>query len=205
VADKLIKSGCYQKALVVSVDLMTRYTDYGDPQTAPLFGDGAGAVVLSPREDGGGLLASRIFSDGTLADLVQTPGGGTRHPCSVATLTEKMHFMKMRGNVLFKKAVSAMAEASQIVIEESGLTTEEIDLVIPHQGNQRITDAVAERLGVPAEKVYSNIARFGNTASASIPIAISECARAGRIKPGETLLLTACGAGFTWGAAIMRW
>ena len=205
VADKLIKSGSYRNALVISTDLMTRYVDYDDPKTRILFGDGAGAVVLASVSGSRGMLQSKIYSDGRLAELVQTPGGGTRHPISPEMIQGKMHYMKMKGSELFRITLRSMTEASLMVLNEAGLGPEDVDLVIPHQANQRILDDLIERLGLPASKLYSNIERVGNTASASIPIALDECVRAERIKQGDLLLLTAFGGGATWGAAVLKW
>jgi len=170
-----------------------------------IFGDGAGAAVIQPVEDGRGLLAARIQSDGDYVDYLYTPGGGTRYPASIETVTNRLHYIKMRGNELFKVAVRSMEEISRQVLDDLRMSPSDIDLFIPHQANQRITEAVAERLGLPPEKVYSNIHRVGNTSSASIPIALDECVRSGRVKPGDLLMMASFGAGVTFGAAILRW
>ena len=204
IADKMIKSGAYRNALVVSVDLMTRTTDYNDPKTCSLFGDGAGAVVLTAVEKGRGILASRIFSDGSFHNLVHIPAGGSLLPASCETVQGRLHFMQMDGNKLFKLAVKTMVEASQTVLNAAQLNVEEIDLVIPHQANQRIIDAVVSRLGIPVERTYGNIEYVGNTASASIPIALDEAAKKQIVCEGKTVLLTAFGGGATWGAAIVK-
>lgn len=160
---------------------------------------------MTRMEEGRGVLASRIQSDGDFADYLYTPGGGTVHPASEQSLQDRLHFIKMRGNELFKVAVRNMTESSRIVLEELKMTANDIDLVIPHQANQRITDAVTERLGILPQRVYANISRIGNTSSASIPIALDECVRAGRIHRGHVIMFTSFGAGATWGSLIMRW
>jgi 3-oxoacyl-[acyl-carrier-protein] synthase-3 len=206
IADQFIRTGTHRRILIIGAELLTRYVDYTDRGTCVIFGDGAGAAVVTrPPEGQRGVLAARIQSDGDYADFLYTPGGGTRHPASPESLAQRLHFIKMRGNELFKVAVRSMEEISRQVLDEVKMTPGDIDLVIPHQANQRITDAVADRLGVPAEKVYSNIARIGNTSSASIPICLDELVEAGRLQPGMIVLMTAFGAGTTWGSVLMRW
>jgi 3-oxoacyl-[acyl-carrier-protein] synthase-3 len=205
IADKFVRSGDYRNVLVIGAELLTRYVDYTDRATCVIFGDGAGAAVVSRVAADRGVRAIRIQSDGSLAEYLYTPGGGTRHPASHASVDEGLHFIKMRGNELFKVAVRSMYEMSVRVLDEVKMTPGDIDLLIPHQANQRITDAVADRLGVPPEKIYANIDRIGNTSSASIPIALDECVRSGRLEPGMTVMMTAFGAGVTWGSAIVTW
>jgi 3-oxoacyl-[acyl-carrier-protein] synthase-3 len=204
-ADGMIQSGRARTILLIGAELLTRYVDYTDRSTCVIFGDGAGAAVIQPVEDGRGLLAVRIQSDGDYVDYLYTPGGGTRYPASIETVTNRLHYIKMRGNELFKVAVRSMEEISRRVLDDLRMSPSDIDLFIPHQANQRITEAVAERLGLPLEKVYSNIHRVGNTSSASIPIALDECVRAGRVKPGDLVMMASFGAGVTFGAAILRW
>lgn len=204
IADKMIKSGAYQNALVVSVDLMTRTTDYNDPKTSPLFGDGAGAVVLTAVEKGRGILASRIFSDGGFHNLVHIPAGGSLLPASYETVGERLHFMQMDGNKLFKLAVKTMIESSETVLRMAQIKIEEIDLIIPHQANQRIIDAIVSRLEIPHEKTFGNIEFVGNTASASIPIALDQALKKQIITENKIVLVTAFGGGATWGAAIIK-
>ncbi|HEU5133368.1 MAG TPA: beta-ketoacyl-ACP synthase III, partial [Pyrinomonadaceae bacterium] len=204
-ADSMIKTGQVRHAVVVGAEILTQYVDYTDRQTCVLFGDGAGAAVLGPVDNGRGILASKIKSDGRYEEQLYSPGGGTRRKPTADTLAAGDHFFKMKGNELFKVAVRSMAEISRAVLEEGGVKSDDISLFIPHQANQRITEAVADRLNVDMSKVYSNIAVHGNTSSASIPIALDECVEAGRIKPGDLVLMASFGGGVTWGAVLMRW
>jgi 3-oxoacyl-[acyl-carrier-protein] synthase-3 len=204
-ADSMIRTGQVRHAVVVGAEILTQYVDYTDRQTCVLFGDGAGAAVLGPVEGNRGILASRIKSDGRYEEQLYSPGGGTRRRPTADTLAAGDHFFKMKGNELFKVAVRSMAEISRDVLERAGLKSEDVDLFIPHQANQRITEAVADRLNVDLSKVYSNIAVHGNTSSASIPIALDECVEAGRVKEGDLVLMASFGGGVTWGAVLMRW
>ncbi len=204
-ADSMIKTGQVRHAVVVGAEILTQYVDYTDRQTCVLFGDGAGAAVLGPTDNTRGILASRIKSDGRYEEQLYSPGGGTRKKPTPETLAAGDHYFKMKGNELFKVAVRSMAEISRDVLERAGVQADEIDLFIPHQANQRITEAVADRLNVDMSKVYSNIAVHGNTSSASIPIALDECVEAGRIKEGDLVLMASFGGGVTWGAVLMRW
>ena len=204
-ADSMIRTGQVRHAVVVGAEILTQYVDYTDRQTCVLFGDGAGAAVLGPVDSSRGILASRIRSDGRYEEQLFSPGGGTRRKPSAETLAAGDHYFKMKGNELFKVAVRSMAEISRDVLEKAGKKSDEIDLFIPHQANQRITEAVADRLNVSMDKVYSNIAVHGNTSSASIPIALDECVEAGRIKEGDLVLMASFGGGVTWGAVLMQW
>lgn len=204
-ADSMIKTGQVKNAVIVGAEILTQYVDYTDRQTCVLFGDGAGAAVLGPTSSNRGILASKIRSDGRYEEQLFSPGGGTRRKPTAETLAAGDHYFKMRGNELFKVAVRSMAEISREVLERAGVKSEEISLFIPHQANQRITEAVADRLNVDVSKVYSNIAVHGNTSSASIPIALDECVEAGRIKEGDLVLMASFGGGVTWGAVLMRW
>ena len=204
-ADTMIRTGQSKNALVVGAEVLTQYVDYTDRQTCVLFGDGAGAAVLSASNSDRGILAARIRSDGRYEEQLFSPGGGTRRPPSAETLASGDHFFKMKGNELFKVAVRSMADISKEVLQEAGLTADDVKLFIPHQANQRITDAVANKLNVESERVYSNIAMHGNTSSASIPIGLDECVEAGRITEGDLVLLASFGGGVTWGGVLMRW
>jgi len=204
-AEGVILAGRARTVLLIGAELLTRYVDYTDRTTCVLFGDGAGAAIVQPVEDQRGILGVRIQSEGEFADYLYIPGGGTRFPASEETVAHRLHYIKMRGNELFKVAVRSMEEISRRVLDDLRMSPRDIDLLIPHQANQRITDAVAERLGIPAVRVYSNIDRIGNTSSASIPIALDECVRSGRIKPGDVIMMTSFGAGVTYGAAVLRW
>jgi len=204
-ANTMIQTGQSKYALVIGAEILTQYVDYSDRHTCVLFGDGAGAAVLGPVNGDRGILATRIRSDGRFQEQLFSPGGGTRRPATAETLAAGDHFFKMKGNELFKVAVRSMAEVSREVLEEAGQTAEDVKLFIPHQANQRITDAVASKLDVDSERVYSNISMHGNTSSASIPIALDECVEAGRVKEGDLILLASFGGGVTWGGTLMRW
>ncbi len=202
--ESMIRTGQIRYALVIGAEVLTKYVDYTDRGTCVIFGDGAGAAVLGPVPDGKGILATKIRSDGRFEEQLYAPGGGTKLGTTHATIDNGEHFFKMKGNELFKVAVRSMADISAEMLEKAGYTVEDVDLVIPHQANQRITDAVASRLKISEEKVYSNIAYHGNTSSASIPIAMDECMQSGKIKKGDLVLLTAFGGGVTWGGTVIR-
>ncbi|MBC7899679.1 MAG: ketoacyl-ACP synthase III [Saprospiraceae bacterium] len=202
--ESMIRTGQIKYALVIGAEVLTKYVDYTDRGTCVIFGDGAGAAVLGPVAEGKGILATKIRSDGRYAEQLYSPGGGTKLGTTHKTIDNGDHFFKMKGNELFKIAVRSMADISAEMVVKAGYTVDDIDMVVPHQANQRITDAVASRLGVPEEKVYSNIAQMGNTSSASIPIALDECIQSGKIKEGSLVLLTAFGGGVTWGGTVIR-
>ncbi|MCL5671587.1 MAG: ketoacyl-ACP synthase III [Acidobacteria bacterium] len=205
VVDQFVKTGKAKCALVIGAELLSRYLDYRDRATCVIFGDGVAASILGPVNTGAGILASEVHTNGAFVDHLYIPAGGTARPASRETVEARDHYIKMRGNELFKVAVRSLEEVSRRVLEQAKVTPEEIDLFIPHQANQRITEAVRERLGLPVEKTYSNISRVGNTSSASIPICLDECVRNGRIKKGDLILMSAFGAGVTWGSVLMRW
>ncbi len=202
--ESMIRTGQIRYALVIGAEVLTKYVDYTDRSTCVIFGDGAGAALLGPVNSGKGILATKIRSDGRYEEQLYAPGGGTKLGTTHKTIDDRLHFFKMKGNELFKVAVRSMADIAAEMLEKAGYTVDDVDIVIPHQANQRITDAVASRLGVPEEKVYSNIAEHGNTSSASIPIAMDECIESGRIKEGSLVLLTAFGGGVTWGGTVIR-
>ncbi|MGI9107047.1 MAG: beta-ketoacyl-ACP synthase III [Pyrinomonadaceae bacterium] len=204
-ANQMIRGGQTRYALVIGAEILTRYVDYTDRSTCVIFGDGAGAALLGPSEGERGILASRIRSDGRFAEQLYAPGGGTRMGITTDNITTGQHYYKMKGNELFKVAVRSMADISRDVLEEAGYKTDDVKLFIPHQANQRITDAVASNLKVDSEIVYSNIAMHGNTSSASIPIALDECIEQNRITEGDLVLMASFGGGVTWGAVAMRW
>jgi 3-oxoacyl-[acyl-carrier-protein] synthase-3 len=205
VANQFIKTGAVRHALVIGAELLSKFLDWEDRSTCVIFADGAGAMVLSAGEGPRGVLATRMRSDGSMADFIMIPGGGTRAPASVATVQERMHYIKMRGNETFKIAVRSIEEISREVIVRAGLRAEDIDLYVPHQANRRIINAVATRLGLKPEQCLINIDRVGNTSAASIPIALSEAVDEGRLKQGDTVLFAAFGAGLTWAAALATW
>lgn len=202
--ESMIRTGQIKYALVIGAEVLTKYVDYTDRSTCVIFGDGAGAAVIGPVDAGKGILATKIRSDGRYEEQLYAPGGGTKLGTTHQTIDDRQHFFKMKGNELFKVAVRSMADISAEMLEKAGFTVDDVDIVVPHQANQRITDAVAARLGVNEEKVYSNIAMHGNTSSASIPIALDECLESGKIKEGSLVLLTAFGGGVTWGGTVIR-
>lgn len=202
--ESMIRTGQIRYALVIGAEVLTKYVDYTDRSTCVIFGDGAGAAVLGQVEEGKGILATKIRSDGRYEEQLYAPGGGTKLGTTHETIDNRLHFFKMKGNELFKVAVRSMAEISGEMLAKAGYSIEDVDMVVPHQANQRITDAVASRLGIDEEKMYSNIAQHGNTSSASIPIALDECLESGKIKEGDLVLLTAFGGGVTWGATVIR-
>ena len=202
--ESMIRTGQIRYALVIGAEVLTKYVDYTDRSTCVIFGDGAGAAILGPVEDGKGILSTKIRSDGRYEESLYARGGGTKFGTSHETIDSRMHYFSMKGNEIFKLAVRSMAEISLEMLEKAGHSIEEVAMVIPHQANQRITDAVASRLGVSEDKIYSNIAQTGNTSSASIPIALDECLQSGKIKEGDLVLLTAFGGGVTWGASVIQ-
>ncbi len=202
--ESMIRTGQIKNALVIGAEVLTKYVDYTDRSTCVIFGDGAGAAVLGPVADDRGILATKILSDGRYEEQLYAPGGGTKLGLTHETIDNRDNFFKMRGNELFKVAVRSMAKVSKEMMDKAGYKIDDLKIVIPHQANQRITDAVASRLKVPEEKVYSNIAEHGNTSSASIPIALDECLTDGKIVEGDLVLMTAFGGGATWGSTIIR-
>jgi 3-oxoacyl-[acyl-carrier-protein] synthase-3 len=204
-AHALIGSGRMNKVLVVGVEVLTKITDWKDRATCVLFGDGAGAVVLEACEPGEGILSTYMRSDGSLAELLYLPAGGSRMPATAETVARGDHFIKMKGDGVFKYAVRAMEDAALHALEEANLTVGDVDILIPHQANIRIIDAVQSRLKIPAEKVVVNLDRFGNTSTATIPIAFDETVRSGRVKRGDLVLFVAFGGGLTWGSILFRY
>ncbi len=205
VAEQFIKSGEAKYVLIIGAELLSRYLDYQDRATCVIFGDGVAAGAMGLVAPPAGILASEMHTDGQYAEQLYIPAGGTVKPASSETVQAREHYIKMRGNELFKVAVRSLEDVSRRVLEKAKVCPEQLSLFIPHQANQRITEAVRERLGLAPEKVYSNIARVGNTSSASIPICLDECVRSGRIQKGDLVLMSAFGAGVTWGAVLMRW
>ncbi len=204
VADAMIAAGKYQHILVIGAESMTLMVDWSDRNTCVLFGDGAGAAVVSPADDNRGILSTYLGSDGRLAHLLCSPGGGTVAPASHETVDNGDFFLKMAGREVFLHAVKAMGDSAMRALEEAGMKGDDIDLLIPHQANIRIMDATAKRIGIPREKVYINIDRYGNTSAASIPIALNEARKTGRLKPGMNCLMVVFGGGFTWASSIVR-
>ena len=204
VADAYVKMGM-RRVLVIGSEVMSAIMDWTDRGTCILFGDGAGAVVVGPAEGDRGLLSSHLHSDGNLGELICVPGGGSRVPPCEKMLAEGLQYIKMKGNETFKVAVKRLEEAAREALAANGLSVQDLDLYIPHQANTRIIAAVAERLGLPADKVMVNIDRYGNTSAASIPLALDEAVRGGRIKTGDVILMEAFGGGLTWASALLRW
>jgi len=205
-AEGLIASGMARHVLVVGGERLSTITDYTDRATCILFGDGAGATLVRPVTDGQrGLLGGYLKTDGTLADLLYRPGGGGCHPPDQKLLADRGYYIKMAGREVFKSAVRSMADACDHALQRAGLKAEDIDLLIPHQANIRIIEATAKHAEMPMDKVYVNIDRYGNTSAASIPIALDECVRSGRIQAGMNVMLVAFGGGFTWASMIVRW
>ncbi len=204
VADAYIKTGM-RHVLVIGSEVMSAITDWTDRNTCVLFGDGAGAAVLSASDGERGILSTDLRSDGTLCELIMVPGGGSRTPPSEKVITERLHNIKMKGNETFKVAVRTLEEIARTTLSSNHFRVEDLDLYVPHQANVRILRAVMERLGLPIEKVLLNLDRYGNTSAASIPIALDEAVREGRIKDGSLVMLGAFGAGLTWASAMIRW
>jgi 3-oxoacyl-[acyl-carrier-protein] synthase III len=206
VAEGLIASGQSETVLVVGAEKLSAITDFQDRSTAILFGDGAGAaIVRRSSRPGRGILATFIKSDGRLAPLLYRPGGGSADPISERVVCERSHYMKMAGREVFKAAVRTMADACDEALRRAGVTADQVDLLVPHQANLRIIEAIAKHAGFPMSKVMVNVERYGNTSSASIPLALEQAVAEGRVGPGSVILMVAFGAGFTWGSAVIRW
>jgi len=200
-----IESGRIKKALVIGAETLSRIIDWEDRNTCVLFGDAAGAVVLEAKPGDQGILSTHTHSDGSYFNLLYQPGFGTRHMPTPEGLQERSYFLKMQGNEVFKVAVRMLTEVALEAVTHNGMTMADVDLFIPHQANIRILEATAKRLSLPDSKVYINVDRFGNTSAATIPVALDEANRAGRIKANDILLFDAFGGGFTWGSALVRW
>ncbi|MGF1470106.1 MAG: beta-ketoacyl-ACP synthase III [Sandaracinaceae bacterium] len=210
IADAFIKSRQHRRVLVIGVEILSRVLDWNDRGTCILFGDGAGAAVVGPVEqrDGEatrGILSTHLYADGRGAEHLVIPAGGSALPASAETVDAKLHKVKMAGQAVFTHAVRGTSAACLRALAENGKTPDDIDLVVAHQANLRIIEAVSQRCGLPMERFYINIHRYGNTSSASVPIALDECLEQGRVVPGMLILFTAFGAGFSWGSALIRW
>jgi len=204
IAQQFIARGAYKNVLVVGAEVLSSITDWKDRNTCVLFGDGAGAAVLSQVKSGG-ILSAHLGTDGTMTDLLMLPAGGSRNPATHKTIDKRLHYLKMQGNEIFKLAVKIMTDAAQVALKKAGLECKDIDLVIPHQANIRIILAMAKRLGLPEDRVYLNIKKYGNMSSASTATALCEAVKEGRIKKGDIVLLDAFGAGLVWGACLVKW
>ncbi|HEU4963060.1 MAG TPA: beta-ketoacyl-ACP synthase III [Bacilli bacterium] len=201
----MIQTGMYQKALVIGVESLSKITDFEDRSTCVLFGDGAGAVVIGPTSEGKGFLSFEMGADGSGGKLLIQEAGGSRNPATQETVLARKHFISMAGNEVFKFAVRILGTASEAALAKAGYTKEDIDYLIPHQANTRIIDSAIKRLDLSPEKVYINLDRYGNMSSASIPVALDEVVRAGKLKDNDLLVLVGFGAGLTWGATVLRW
>lgn len=204
IANQFISSGTYKHALVIAAEKLSAITDWSDRSTCVLFGDGAGAAVLGPVEQGG-ILSVHLGADGRQGDLIKLPAGGSRIPATKKSVEDKLHFIKMNGQELFKHAVKIMADAGFKATSPLGLKAEDISLVIPHQANVRILNAAAKRMGLSPDKIYLNIERYGNMSAASSAVALVDAVKEGRIKKGDKILLDAFGGGLTWGAIVIEW
>ena len=205
VGAQYIESGKYRRVLCIGAETLSRITDFTDRGTCVLLADAAGAVVLEASEDGSGIIDTDLYSDGQYADLLYMPGGGSRNPATRETVDARMHYAKMKGSEVFKVAVRMFVDCADTILKRHNLGPNDIDLFIPHQANLRIIEAAAKRVGLPMEKVFTNVDRYGNTGAASVYVALEEALAAGRIKKGDKILMAAFGGGFAWGAALMQW
>ncbi len=205
IAQSYITSGAHKRALVIGTEKLSAITNYKDRNTCVLFGDAAGAAVVEPSENGHGLLSTYMKSDGSMRDWLWMPTGGTRQPYTADFAYDGSDKIQMAGSDVFKVAVKKMADAVHNVLKDAELTADDISLVVPHQANIRIIEALAKRLRINMDKVYQNIEKYGNTSAASVPLALDEANREGRIKPGDNIVLVAFGGGLIWGAAVVKW
>ena len=205
VGEAMIVAGTSKHVLVIGAEKLSSIVDWTDRSTAVLFGDAAGAALLAPGVNGRGICSSYLKSDGTLAELLWRPGGGTVCPPSEQMLKDRSYYIKMAGREVFKNAVRSMADAASKALDRAGITGEQVDLLIPHQANIRIIEATAEHAHIPMERVYVNVDRYGNTTAATIPLALDDAQRDGRLKKGDLVMLASVGAGFTVGSVLLRW
>lgn len=205
VGDSLIRSGMFKNILVIGAETLSKITDWTDRATCVLFGDGAGAAVLQPSDGTRGIVKTFISSDGRLTDLLILPAGGSRQPASHETVDQRLHYIKMEGQEVFKYAVKAMGDAAVKVLEEAGVDSKDLKMLIPHQANHRIIQATARRIKLPMDQVYVNIHKYGNTSAASIPIALTEAIEEGKLQQGDYCLMVSFGGGFTTGAVLLKY
>jgi len=205
VADKFIKTGASKKLLLVGVEVNSKFLDWKDRSTCVLFGDGAGAVILEPTRGKRGILSTHLYSDGNMWDYINIPGGGSKHPPSSKTVKDRMHYIKMKGNETFKVAVRTLEKLVIDTLKANAVKPSQLAMLIPHQANLRIITATAKRLKLPMSKVAVSLEKYGNTSSASIPIALDEVVQQGRIKKNDYVLLEAFGSGLTWASALIKW
>lgn len=205
VADNFIRGGTFKKVLLIGAEVNSRFIDWADRTTCVLFGDGAGAVVLEPTKGNSGIMSTQLHSDGSMWDFICLPGGGADSPPSAKTVKEKMHFIKMKGNETFKVAVRTLEKLVIDALKKNKIKPSQLSMLIPHQANLRIISATAKRLKLPMNKVAVNLDKYGNTSSASIPIALDEVVRAEKIGKGDYILIEAFGSGLTWASALIKW
>jgi len=206
IADSFIRLGRARTVGVIGVELLSRVLDFGDRNTCVLFGDGAGAAVMTADPGGErGVLSSHLYTDGSMTEMLTIPAGGSQRPTSAETVAEGLHTVRMEGREVYRWAVKYLSEAALCALETNGVGPGDVDVVVAHQANMRILNAVSRRVGIPLERFVLNIERYGNTSSASIPIALDEGVRSGRIKDGDTMLMIALGGGISWGSALLRW
>ena len=204
-ASGFIRSGMYRNVLVVGVEILSRFIDWTDRSTCVLFGDGAGAVLMSASDQPGGLLGWELFSDGTGCNGIIVPAGGTARPASAETVANRLHYIRMEGSEVYKYATRQLADSAVAALNSAGLSVGDVDQFVFHQANLRIIRSVEKSLNIPEHKVFVNIEKYGNTSAASVPMALAEAVAAGRIKPGDRILMVAFGAGYTAGAAVVKW
>ena len=205
VGSKFIEAGKYRRVLSIGAETLSKITDFTDRGTCILLADAAGAVVLEATDEDRGVIDADLYSDGQFWELLYMPGGGSRYPTTQETLDARMHYAKMKGNEVFKIAVRMFVEAAETILGRHGFRAADVDLFIPHQANLRIIEAAVKRVGLPMDKVFVNVDRYGNTGAASVYVAMEEAVAAGRLKRGDLVLLAAFGGGFAWGAALLRW
>jgi len=200
-----IQTGKYRTVLCVGAECLSRITDYTDRGTCILLADAAGAVVLRATDGEAGIIDTDLYSDGRYGELLWQPAGGSRRPATRETIESRLHYAKMKGNEVFKVAVRMFGDCAQRILERNGVKATDLDLFVPHQANLRIIEAAVKRLGLPMDRVFVNVDRYGNTGAASVYVALEEAWAIKRLRPGDLVLLAAFGGGFTWGAALLRW
>ncbi len=205
VAEAYIKSSLAERVLLVGSEVFSKFLDWEDRTTCVLFGDGAGAVVVEPAKGDSGIISTHIYSDGKHQDLIMLPGGGSKYPPSEESLKKKRHYIKMKGNETFKVAVKTLEKLVVDTLKKNNIKPSQLALLIPHQANMRIIKATAKRLGLPMDRVFTNLEKYGNTSAASVPIALDEAVRTQRIKKGDYVMLEAFGGGLTWASALIKW
>jgi len=206
IGDAFVRRGQFKRVLVIGVEILSRIIDWTDRGTCVLFGDGAGAVLLAPDESGSrGVLSTHLYADGALTDILLQPAGGSKEPLTAEGIAGKRHLVKMNGREVYKHAVRNMTAASKAALDANGLVAGDVSCVVAHQANIRILEGVSERVGIPLERFYINIGRYGNTSSASVPTALDEALELGRVKDGDLLLFSALGGGLAWASAAVRW